>query len=148
MNVILLERMGNLGNLGEEVTVRSGYARNFLIPQGKAVRATEENRVKFEERREELERAAAERTKAAQDRGAHIGGSEVTIAARTGDEGRLYGSVGTREIADALCAMGREVDKSEVLLPEGALRQTGEYEIDIRLDTDVTVSVNLAIIEQ
>ncbi len=148
MNVILLERLGSLGNLGEEVQVKAGFARNFLIPQGKAVRATAENRKQFEARREELERVAAERTRAAEDRAVTINGTEITIAARSGDEGRLYGSVGTREIAEALTAVGKSVDKSEVRLPEGAIRQTGEYEIDIQLDSDVTATVNLAVIPE
>ncbi len=148
MNVILLERIGNLGNLGDEVHVRAGFARNFLIPQGKAVRATAENRQRFEARREELERAAAERTRAAEDRAVTLQGTEITIAARAGDEGRLYGSVGTREIADALTALGKPVDKSEVRLPEGAIRQTGEYAIDIQLHGDITATIDLVVIPE
>lgn len=148
MNVILLERIGNLGNLGDEVNVRGGFARNYLIPQGKAVRATPENRQQFEARREELERAAAERTRAAEDRAVTLQGTEITIAARAGDEGRLYGSVGTREIAEALTALGKSVDKSEVRLPEGAIRQTGEYAIDIQLHGDITATIDLVVIPE
>lgn len=148
MNVILLERIGNLGNLGDEVHVRGGFARNYLIPQGKAVRATAENRQQFEARREELERAAAERTKAAEDRAVTLQGTEITIAARASEEGRLYGSVGTREIAEALAAVGKTVDKSEVRLPEGAIRQTGEYAIDIQLHGDIVATVDLVVIAE
>ena len=139
MNVILLERIGNLGDLGEEVAVKRGFARNFLIPQGKAVRATAENRAVFEERRAELERLANERLGGAQDRAAKLEGMSVTIVAKAGEEGKLYGSVGTQDIADAVTAKGAEVEKSEVRLPEGAIRAIGEYEIDLQLHSDVTV---------
>ena len=115
MNVILMERVTNLGDLGEEVAVRNGYARNFLLPQGKAVRATEENREVFEARRSELEASAVERLSEAEQRAHQLDECTVTIVARTGDEGKLYGSVGTVEVAEALSDMGIEVRKGRHL---------------------------------
>lgn len=148
MNVILLERIGNLGDLGEEVVVKPGFARNFLIPQGKAVRATAENRAVFEERRAELERLANERLGEAQARAARLAGTSVTIVVKAGDEGKLYGSVGTQDIAEAIAAKGVEVEKSEVRLPEGAIRVVGEYEIDVQLHSDVIVTVQVAVVPE
>lgn len=148
MNVILLERLRNLGDLGDEVSVKNGFARNFLIPQGKAVRATQENREHFESRREELERAANDRLTAAETRARSLADLSVTIPARAGDEGRLYGSVGTREIADAIEGTGVEVNKSEIKLPEGAIRQTGEYEVDIQLHSDVIARVQVLVVPE
>ena len=130
MDVILLERVRNLGNLGDEVSVKNGYGRNFLIPQGKAVRATAANREVFEGRRAELEAQAAAQLKAAQDRAAGLAELAVTIAARASDEGKLFGSVGSREIADAVTEAGQEVSKDEVLLPVGPLRSIGEFTVD------------------
>lgn len=148
MNVILLERIGNLGDLGDEVMVKPGFARNFLISQGKAVRATDENRSVFEERRAELERLANERLGEARERAARLEGMSITIVARAGEEGKLYGSVGTQDIADAVVAKGVEVEKSEVKLPEGAIRVVGEYEIDLQLYSDVTVTIPVAIVPE
>jgi large subunit ribosomal protein L9 len=148
MNVILLERIGNLGDLGDEVVVKPGFARNFLIPQGKAVRATDENRTVFEERRAELERLANERLGEARERAAKLEGMTLTIVVKAGEEGKLYGSVGTHDIADALVAKGVEVEKSEVKLPEGAIRVTGDYEIDIQLHSDVTVPVQVSVVAE
>ena len=124
MNVILMERVTNLGDLGDEVVVRNGYARNFLLPQGKAVRATEENREVFEAQRSELEASAVERLSEAEQRAHRLEDCSVTIVVRTGEEGKLYGSVGTVEIAQALSDMGIEVRKSEVIMSEGAIRIT------------------------
>ncbi|MEM1435352.1 MAG: 50S ribosomal protein L9 [Pseudomonadota bacterium] len=148
MNVILLERMGKLGDLGDEVAVRGGFARNFLIPQGKAVRATKANREEFETRRVELEKTANDRLTQARGRASELEGKTVTIMVKAGDEGKLYGSVGTQDIADAISSRIAEVERSEVRLPEGAIRQTGEYEIDVQLHTDVTVAVQLTVMAE
>ena len=148
MNVILMERVTNLGDLGEEVVVRNGYARNFLLPQGKAVRATEENREVFEAQRSELEASAVERLSEAEQRAHRLEDCSVTIVVRTGEEGKLYGSVGTVEIAQALSDMGIEVRKSEVIMSEGAIRITGEYKVDIHLHADVTRSINVAVVAE
>ena len=148
MDVILLERVRNLGNLGDEVSVKNGYGRNFLIPQGKAVRATAANREVFESRRAELEAQAAAQLKAAQDRAAGLAELAVTIAARASDEGKLFGSVGSREIADAVTEAGQEVSKDEVLLPVGPLRSIGEFTVDLQLHSDVTASVMVNVIPE
>lgn len=148
MNVILLERIGNLGDLGEEVVVKPGFARNFLIPQGKAVRATAENRTVFEERRAELERLANERLGEARDRAGKLEGMSITVVAKAGEEGKLYGSVGTQDISDAIAAKGVEIEKSEVRLPEGPIRAVGDYQIDVQLHTDITVTVALSVVAE
>jgi len=148
MEVILLERFGNLGDLGEEVSVKGGYARNYLIPQGKAVRATPENRAQFEERRAELERAANEQLAEAGARAEKLEGLAVTMVVKAGDEGKLYGSVGTKDIADAVTAEGTEVAKSEVRLPEGVIRATGEYDVDLQLHSDVMVTIKVNIVAE
>ncbi len=148
MNVILLERIGNLGDLGDEVTVKPGFARNYLIPQGKAVRATSENRAVFEERRAELERVAGDRLAEAQARAAGLEGMAVTLVVKAGEEGKLYGSVGTHDIADAVTAKGVEIEKSEVRLPEGPIRAIGEYEIDVQLHSDVTVAIQVSVVPE
>ena len=148
MNVILLERVGRLGGLGDEVSVKPGFARNFLIPQGKAVRASKANREVFEARRLELERAAAEKLAAANARAAGLAGVTVTIVAKAGDEGKLYGSVGTGEIADAIVAAGQAVERSEVRMPSGVIRSVGEYDIDVQLHSDVTVAIKVAVVAE
>lgn len=147
MEVILLEKMRNLGALGEKVRVKAGYARNFLIPEGKAVYATKDNIAKFEARRAELEKLAAEKNaKALERQKAFSALSTVVVAAKAGDEGKLFGSVGTRDIADAITKAGVAVEKREVRLPEGVLRMTGEYEITIELESDITATVKLSIV--
>ncbi|QIZ78663.1 50S ribosomal protein L9 [Ferrimonas lipolytica] len=147
MDVILLDKVAKLGNLGDKVTVKSGYARNFLLPQGKAVVANAANLEVFEARRAELEANMADALKAAEARAEKIAALEgVSIASKSGDEGKLFGSVGTRDIADALTAAGVEVTKAEVRLPEGALRNTGDYEIVIGLHSDVTATAKIAIV--
>ncbi|MGF1757459.1 50S ribosomal protein L9 [Photobacterium sagamiensis] len=147
MQVILLDKIGNLGGLGDQVNVKSGYARNFLIPQGKAVMATKSNVEMFEVRRAELEAKVAEQLTAAQARAETVSALEaVVIASKAGDEGKLFGSIGTRDIADAVTAAGVAVVKSEVRLPEGALRTTGEFEVSIQLHSDVFAIVNLNIV--
>ncbi len=149
MNVILLEKTRNLGDLGEQVSVKAGYGRNFLIPLGKAVPATEANVKHFEERRSELEKKAAESLAAAQARLEKIQGlGTVTITSKAGDEGKLFGSIGPRDIADAITAAGADVQKSEVLLPLGAIRQAGEYEVNIQVHADVTGAITLAVVPE
>lgn len=147
MQVILLDKIGKLGALGETVNVKSGYARNFLIPQGKAVMATKANVEMFEARRAELEAKAAEQLTAAEARAEKINALEaVVLASKAGDEGKLFGSIGTRDIADAITAAGVEVVKSEVRLPEGALRNTGEFEISVQLHSEVFATVTLQVV--
>lgn len=148
MQVILLEKVANLGKLGDQVKVRAGYGRNFLIPFGKAVPATKQNVEAFEQRRAELEKAEGERLAAAKTKASQLEGKDVTIVAKAGDEGKLFGSVGTRDIADAISALGVTVGKSEVRLPEGALRQVGEYTIEVGLHTDVAVAVKVIIVSE
>lgn len=149
MEVILLDNVGSLGGLGDRVDVKPGYGRNFLIPQGKAVPATPENVEKFEARRAELEAAAAATLDAAQKRAEGIQALEqVQIAATAGEEGKLFGSVGTRDIAEALTAAGCETDKSEVRLPDGAIRELGEYEIMIQVHAEVATTANIAIVAE
>ena len=145
MEVILLDNIANLGGLGDRVSVKAGYGRNYLVPQGFALPATRANIEEFEKRRAELEKHAAERLAAAEARKAAIDGKSVTISRKAGDEGKLFGSVGTADIAEALTAAGTEVDKSEVRLPEGVFRATGVYDIAIHLhaDVDATVTINV-----
>ncbi|MDP7389423.1 MAG: 50S ribosomal protein L9 [Pseudomonadales bacterium] len=148
MNVILLERVNNLGDLGDEVSVKPGFARNFLIPNSKAVQANKANREYFEERRAELEKAANEKLTQAQTRAEGLADIVVTIMVKSGEEGRLYGSVGTQDIADALERDGKTVERSEVRMPEGVIRSLGEYEIALQLHSDVTVQIQVAVVEE
>ena len=148
MNVILLEKVNNLGDLGDEVLVKSGYARNYLIPQGKAAQANEANRSVFEGRRKELETAANAKLTEAQARAEKLTDKVITIVVKSGEEGKLYGSVGTQDIADAVTEDGNEVTRSEVRLPEGAIRSLGEYDVDLQLHTDVIVVVKVAVVEE
>lgn len=148
MEVILLEKVANLGTLGDKVKVKSGYGRNFLLPYGKAVAATAENLQAFEARRAGLEKAAAEKLATAQSRAEALEGQSFTIASKAGDEGKLFGSIGVRDIADAVTAGGTDVEKSEVRLPEGPLRAVGEYEIELQLHSDVTVAIKLAVVAE
>jgi len=146
VEVILLEKMRNLGALGDKVKVKPGFARNFLVPKGKAVYATAANLEKFEKRRAELVKLEAEKNKSALDRQKTINALEpVTVKAKAGDEGKLFGSIGTRDIAEAITNVGVEVEKSEVRLSEGSLRMTGEYEIVVELGGDITATVKLII---
>ena len=149
MQVILLETIKNLGDLGSVVDVRPGYGRNFLIPQGKALPATKNNLAEVEERRAELEKQAAELLSAAEARAETLAEATITVGAQSGDEGKLFGSVGTANIADAISEQtGVAVEKAEVKLPLGAIRQTGEYEIDLSLHADVTVTIKLTVVPQ
>lgn len=145
MEVILLEKVDNLGNLGDRVKVRAGYGRNYLVPQGKAKPATEANIRYFEERRAELERKAAEQLAEARKRAEQLAGLTVTIGAKAGDEGKLFGSVGTQDIADAVTAAGVEVGRHEVRLPEGPLRMTGEYDVELHLHSGVDAGVHVVV---
>lgn len=145
MEVILLEKIANLGDLGVRVKVKPGYARNYLIPQGKAVRATPQRIAEFEARRAELEKKATDQLLAAQARAAKLAELEVVITQKAGPEGKLYGSVGTQNIAEAISACGVPVTRQEVLLPTGPLRQIGEHEVQLRLHPDVTATVKLVI---
>ncbi|KFZ28908.1 50S ribosomal protein L9 [Pseudidiomarina atlantica] len=147
MEIILLDKIANLGSLGDQVSVKSGYARNFLFPQGKAVPATDANVKAFEERRAELEAKIAADLAAAEQRAEKVNALDpVVISSKAGDEGKLFGSIGTRDIADAVTAAGVEVQKSEVLLPNGTLRETGEYEIELHLHADVFATVKLQVV--
>lgn len=148
MDVILLEKIDRLGSLGDVVKVKPGYARNFLLPQGKAKIATEDNIKELEARRAELEAKAAEQLAEANERKARLDGMSITITSKAGTEGKLFGSVGTSDIADAITAAGVEVEKKEVRLPTGPIRVAGEFEIDLHLHTDVDASVNITIVAE
>lgn len=149
MEVILLEKVRNLGSLGDQVKVKSGYGRNFLLPKGKAVIASKENIAKFEERRAELEAKAAEKLNAAKARAEKLAAlASITIEARAGDEGKLFGSVAAGDIADALTAAGVEVAKLEVLMPDGAIRNTGEFVLSIQLHSDLTQDVTIQVVAE
>jgi len=148
VEVILLKKVGHLGELGDKVSIRPGYGRNFLIPQGYAVPATDANLKAFEERRAELERQAAEALSAADARREKLDGLRVTIARKAGEEGRLFGSVGTADIAAAVVDLGHPLEKQEVRLPEGPFRAAGEYEVVAHLHADVDVTLNLEIVAE
>ena len=149
MEVILLEKIGKLGDLGDRVDVKAGYGRNFLIPKGKAVPATKDNVADFEHRRSELEAVAAQSVAAAEQRKALLDALEtITIEANSGEEGKLFGSIGTRDIADAVTAAGVALEKAEVRLPEGALREIGEFEVAIHLHSDVDATITLAVVPE
>lgn len=148
MEVILLEKVENLGNLGDKVTVKPGYGRNYLIPGGKAKPATEANLAEFEARRAELEKAAQETLDAANARKEAVEGLTVTINSKAGEEGKLFGSIGPVDIADACKAAGVDVEKKEVRLPEGPIRLLGEYEIGLHLHTDVDATLKVVIAEE
>lgn len=148
MEIILLERVRNLGDIGDKVNVKAGYGRNFLIPQSKAVPATKDNLVKFQERRAELEKVAAENLAQAKQRAELIEKLNVKISSKSGEEGKLYGSIGTKDIADAITNAGEKVAKSEVRLPNGAIRQTGEHDINLQLHSDVTITIKVNVVAE
>jgi len=145
MELILLEKIQNLGDLGDKVRVKPGYGRNYLVPRGKAAPATEENIAQFEARRAELEKAAEERMRSAQGRSAALAGVVVTFSANASEEGKLYGSIGPREIAEALVQQGYEVNKSEVILGEGPLRNVGEFDVTLHLHADIETQIKVVI---
>jgi len=149
MQVILLDKIAHLGKVGDQVNVKSGFARNYLIPQGKAVMATKANIEHFEARRAELEEKAAQALAAAVDRAARLEAlGSITIASKAGDEGRLFGSIGTRDIADAITAKGVEVAKSEVRLPNGLIRTLGEHEVTFQFHGEVFSHLNVVIVAE
>lgn len=145
MEVILLENIRNLGKFGSKVDVANGYGRNFLIPNGKAVPATKENLAKFEARRSELEKAAVDRLNAAEERAAELSNIHLKIAMLAGDEGKLYGSIGTIELVKAFSDKGLNVTRQEIRLPNGAIREIGEYEIEVQLHAEVIAQVKLTV---
>jgi large subunit ribosomal protein L9 len=145
MEIILLEKVQNLGDLGDKVNVKPGFGRNFLIPTGKAVPATESNVAEFEARRAELEKAAAEKLAAAQARADKLADLSVTIGRKASEEGKLFGSVSNIDVAEAVTAAGVEISKAEVRMPEGAIREIGEFDIDIHLHTDIDSTVKLVV---
>jgi len=145
MEIILLEKVQNLGDLGEKVSVKPGYGRNFLIPKGIAVPATEANTAAFEARRAELEKAAAEKLATAQARSEKLAELEITITRKASDEGKLFGSVSNIDIADAVTDAGVEISKQEVRMPLGAIRATGEYEVGVHLHSDVNATLNVTV---
>ena len=146
MQVILMEKVTNLGNLGDVVRVKDGFARNFLIPQGKAKRATEANLKAFEARRADLEKAQAEQLAKAQERGGKLDGLTLQMVQKAGVDGRLFGSVTNYDIVEALAKLGHEVERSQVRMPAGPLKQVGEYPIQVQLHADVVVTVNVSVL--
>ena len=148
MRVILQENIANLGKIGDQIKVKAGYARNYLLPKGKAAVATEANIKAVEAHRVELEKKAAELLELAQQRGNDLTSKDYTIAANAGEEGKLFGSIGPRDIAVAIEAQGLSIAKSEVLMPEGPIRQIGEYPIDIKLHADLIVQVKVNIVAE
>ena len=148
MEVILLENISKLGRLGQTVNVKAGFGRNFLIPQGKAVHATEANTAAFEARRAELEKAAAEKLAAAQGVADKMAGLSVSVARKAGMDGRLFGSVGNADIADALKAAGFEIDKAAIRMPDGPLKAIGEFPLDVALHTDVLANITVAVVAE
>ena len=146
MELILLEKVRNLGNLGDKVVVKPGYGRNYLLPQGKAVRVNAENLAAFEQRRAEYEAKADKQLSDAQSRMAKLADVSVTIEAHASAEGKLYGSVGPRDIAEALQAVGHDVNKGEVIQGEGPIRNTGEYEAVVALHADVQTTIKVIVV--
>ncbi len=146
MDIILLEKVRNLGDLGEKVKVKSGYGRNFLIPSGKGVMATKDNIEKFEARRAGLESKAADKLAVAEARAVKLAElAEVTITMRASEEGKLFGSVAANELVDAINAIGGDIEKREVIMPEGHIRQVGDYELTLQLHSDVNQPFKLII---
>lgn len=148
MELILLEKIANLGDLGDKVAVKSGYGRNYLVPQGKAVLATPEKLAEFEQRRTELEKKAATELAAAEARRKKISALSLEIIQKAGEEGKLFGSVGAQDITDAVTQAGTEIHKHEVRLPTGVLRHTGDYEIELQLHTGVIANLALKIVAE
>lgn len=148
MDVILLEKVQNLGKLGDRVAVRSGYARNYLLPQRKAVPATPTNLAAFEQRRAELEKAESDSLAASQARAAELNGKAITIAAKAGTEGKLFGSVGTLDIAEAASRDGLDVKRHEIRLPSGPFRNIGSYEVELQLHADVEARITINVVAE
>lgn len=148
MDVILLEKVQNLGKLGDRVAVRSGYARNYLLPQRKAVPATPTNLAAFEQRRAELEKAESDSLAASQARAAELNGKAITIAAKAGTEGKLFGSVGTLDIAEVASRDGLDVKRHEIRLPSGPFRNIGSYEVELQLHADVEARITINVVAE
>jgi large subunit ribosomal protein L9 len=148
MEVILLDNIGKLGGLGDKVTVKPGYGRNYLVPYGLAVPATKENVEAFETQRAELEAQAAERKSEAEARAEQLNDIELSLVAKAGDEGKLFGSIGPRDLADALAQAGIDVAKSEVRMPEGPIRATGEYDIQLHLHAEVDATIRIVVVAE
>jgi large subunit ribosomal protein L9 len=148
MEVILLQKVANLGNIGDRVKVRSGFGRNFLLPQGKATLATPDNVARFEARRAELERAAREHLSSAEERAVAMKDFKLTIRAKAGTEGKLFGSIGTSDIAEACTREGFKVERSEVRLPSGPLRMVGEHTVNLHLHADIDVPLHVTIVAE
>jgi large subunit ribosomal protein L9 len=145
MELILLEKVANLGDLGDKVKVKPGYGRNYLVPNGKAVPATAKNLAEFEARRAELEKLALQKLSTAEERCAALQGFEITLTANAGDEGKLYGSIGPREIADAVTEKGIHLEKAEVIMGEGPIRYTGEHNVLVHLHADVETEIKVFV---
>ncbi|ALM51593.1 50S ribosomal protein L9 [Halomonas huangheensis] len=148
MEVILLDNIGKLGGLGDQVTVKPGYGRNYLVPYGLAVPATKDNVAAFEAQRAELEAQAAERKATAEARAEQLNDIELSLVAKAGDEGKLFGSIGPRDLAEAVSSAGIEVAKSEVRMPEGPIRQTGEYDIVLHLHAEVDATIRVVVVAE
>jgi large subunit ribosomal protein L9 len=148
MDVILLQKVANLGNIGDRVKVRSGYGRNFLLPQGKATLATPDNVARFEARRDELEKAAREHLTSAQERAVALKDFKLVITAKSGTEGKLFGSIGTSDIAEALGKQGFKVERSEVRMPNGPLRMVGDHSVGLHLHADIDVPLAVSIVAE
>lgn len=148
MDVILLEKVANLGNIGDRVKVKSGYGRNFLLPQGKATMATADNVAKFEARRAELEKQANDKLAEAQARAKKLEGFKLTISAKAGSEGKLFGSVGTSDIAEGATRAGQALSRAEVRLPGGPIRTAGEHVVQVQLHTDIVAELQVTILPQ
>ena len=148
MEVILLQKVANLGNIGDRVKVRSGFGRNFLLPQGKATLATPDNIARFDARRAELERVAREHLSSAEERSVAMKDFKLTLHAKAGTEGKLFGSIGTSDIAEELTRVGFQIERSEVRLPHGPLRMVGEHTVNLHLHADVDVPVQVTIVAE
>ncbi|TLF51553.1 50S ribosomal protein L9 [Halomonas urmiana] len=148
MDVILLDKIGKLGGLGDQVTVKPGYGRNYLVPYGLAVPATKDNIEAFQAQRAELEAQAAERKAEAEARAEQLNDIELSLVSKAGDEGKLFGSIGSRDLAEAISSAGIEVAKSEVRMPLGPIRQTGEYDIDLHLHAEVDATVRVVVVAE
>ena len=148
MEIILLEKVVNLGNLGDMVRVKAGYGRNYLIPQKKAVAATKQNIGKFEAKRAELETAQATIHEKATARAESLSGVSITLVRKAGEEGKLYGSVGTADISEAVTETGIELERNEVRLPDGPFRLAGEFDVEISLQADVTTTIQVIIVPE
>ncbi|MGM0701166.1 50S ribosomal protein L9 [Halomonas faecis] len=148
MEVILLDKIGKLGSLGDQVNVKPGYGRNYLVPYGLAVPATKDNVAAFEAQRAELEAQAAERKAEAETRAAQLADIELSLVAKAGDEGKLFGSIGPRDLAEAISSAGIDVAKSEVRMPEGPIRATGEYDVDLHLHAEVDATVRVVVVAE